>query len=63
MEALTVVAGDDQKMSVEDFKYSMTNNGEAMHDYEIDEILKDLDSVIYDKNIYLEEFAKMIYNK
>ncbi len=33
-----------------------------MHDYEIDEILKDLDAV-YNSDIYIEEFAKLIYNK
>ena len=63
LEALSVVAGDPDKMSVEDFKYSMTNSGEAMHEHEIKEILEDLSSVVYDGSIYLEEFAKMIYNK
>jgi Ca2+-binding EF-hand superfamily protein len=33
-----------------------------MHEHEIQEILDDLDAV-YDGSIYVEEFAKLIYNK
>ena len=61
-EALKVLSQGNDKMPVMDFKYSMTHSGEEMHEYEVDEILKDLDAV-YNSDIYIEEFAKLIYNK
>ena len=46
----------DEKIGEMDLRYSLTKNGEPMHEHEIDEILKDLDAV-YDGKIYIKEFA------
>ena len=62
IEALKVIAtGQTDKMSVTDFLFSLKNNGEPMHEHEVDEVIRDLDAV-YDESIYIEEFAKLIYN-
>ena len=64
IEALRVISGGEDKMAKADFIFTLSSQGECMHSSEIEDILKDLgDSVMFDNNIYIEDFAKMIYNR
>ena len=63
IDALKVFAtGDNDKLTVKDFKHAMQTMGERMEEQEIDEILSDSELVNNDF-IQIEEFAKMIMNR
>ena len=63
IEALRVLDQDqDSKLLVKDLVYSLKNGGEAMEEDEIQEILNDTD-LVSDGMIFIEEFAKTIYNR
>jgi len=63
VDALRVFAsGDNDKITVKDFKHAMQTMGERMEETEIDEILGDSELVNNDY-IHIEEFAKMIMNR
>ena len=63
VDALKVFDSDnDGKISVEDFKYVMSNMGERMSESEINEIIQDTE-LINGKFIAVEEFGKMIMNR
>ena len=63
VDALKVFDSDnDGKISVDDFKYVMSNMGERMSESEINEIIQDTE-LIQGKFIQVEDFGKMIMNR
>ena len=62
IEALTSFDDDnDGKLTVSQFNYSMTKLGETMADYEVAEILTDLE--ITGEYIVIEDFAKLLMSR
>ena len=64
IDALKVFDTDhDGLITVDEFKFAMTNMGEHMDENEVREILEDTNLVNDSKYIQIEEFAKMIMNR
>ena len=63
-EALNVFDTDhDGLITVEEFKFAMTNMGEQMDESEVKEILEDTNLVGDGKFIKIDDFAQMIMNR
>ena len=63
-EALNVFDTDhDGLITVDEFKFAMTNMGEQMDENEVREILEDTNLVNEGKYIQIEDFARMIMNR
>ena len=68
LAALKLISGQGQqdnkvaKVPVGDLIYSLSNGGEKMDKDEVNEVLSDL-NYLNEGNIYVEDFAKLIYNK
>ena len=61
LDAMKIIAQNQDRISIEEFKATLQEQGETMENSEIEEIIKDLDTE-HDNKISIEAFAKLIYN-